>query len=84
MEEMFFLGHYHFEAKDKSRIYYVIQCLHSNIDIQKSIKKGTMINIFVSDDVYKHVINNYDIGSLIKVKINPNYETGKINYSLVL
>ena len=84
MEEMVLIGYYHFEAKDKSKIYYVIQLLHSDVDDVKSIKKGAMVNIFVSDDIYKKIISDLAIGSAVKVHFSPNYATGKINYSIEL
>lgn len=84
MEEMVLIGYYHFEAKDKAKIYYVVQLLHSDVDNAKSIKKGAMVNVFVSDDIYKKIISDLSIGSAIKVRVSPNYDTGKINYSIEL
>lgn len=84
MEEMVLIGYFHFESKEKKQIYYVVQALHSDNDVSKSIKKGTLINIFVPDEDYKKIISSYDIGSLIKVDVKPNFETGKLSYRVIL
>lgn len=84
MEEMALIGYFHFEGKEKKQIYYIVQVLHSDVDVSKSIKKGTLINIFVTDEDYKKIISSYDIGSIVKVDVKPNFQTGKLSYRVIL
>ena len=81
--EMILVGYHHFYSKDKKQIYYVVQCLYNEDDKTRANLKGTMINIFVEDDVYKKVIQN-DIGTLLQVQVLPNLSTGKIYYKVVI
>lgn len=81
--EMTYVGHNHFSAKDKSKIYYVIQVLNNIEDLTRCTNVATLVNIFVSDDLYNK-INKFDVGSMIKVNIKPNLSTGRINYEIVL
>lgn len=83
VEEMTLIGYHHFSAKDKSQIFYVVQVFYNATDVERSNNKATMINIFVSDEVYKKVCQ-MSVGQLLKVEISPNLETGKIYYKVVL
>ena len=83
VQEMTLIGYHHFNSKDKKQIYYVVQCLYSENDISRGNLKGTMINIFVEDEIYKKV-SELDIGSVLKIEIRPNLNTGKINYKVVI
>lgn len=80
---MVLVGHYHFSSKDKSHIYYVIQCLYVEDDISRGTKKGTMINIFTDDLTYQKV-SKLDIGSALDIEVKPNLNTGKVNYKVVI
>ncbi len=82
-QEMVLIGYYHFNSKDKKQIYYVVQLLHSEEDKIRCNLKGTMINVFVEDDVYQKIAQ-LDIGTLVKVEILPNLSTGKIYYRVVI
>lgn len=81
-QDMVLVGYFHFESKDKKNIYYVVQCLVNKKENNNN--KGSMINIFVDDDLYKRIISDYDIGSVLKVNVKPNFETGKLSYKVVL
>jgi len=80
--EMTYVGHNHFSAKDKSRIYNVIQVLYNTEDTQRFTNVATLINIFVNDEDYKK-FSHYDIGTVIKVEVKPVLTTGKVSYKLV-
>lgn len=82
-QEMILVGYHHFNSKDKKQIYYVVQCLYNEDDRERGNLKGTMINIFVEDEVYKK-ISKCDIGSVLKINIRPNLSTGKIYYEVVI
>lgn len=83
VEEMTLIGYHHFSAKDKSQIFYVVQVLYNNTDIERANNKATMINIFTTDEIYKKVCQ-MTIGQVLKVEMSPNFETGKIYYKVVL
>lgn len=83
VEEMVLVGFHHFSSKDKTKIYYVIQCLHNDVDIERSNNKGTLINIFVTEEVYKQIIHR-SIGELLKVEISANLQTSKVSYRVVI
>lgn len=82
-KDMILVGYHHFNSKDKKQIYYVVQCLYNEDDRTRGNLKGTMINIFVDDEVYKKVVQN-DIGTILKVDVIPNLSTGKIYYKVVI
>lgn len=83
LQEMVLVGYHHFSSKDKSEIFYVVQVLYNNTDIERSNNKATMINIFTTDETYKKVCQ-MSIGQVLKVEMSPNFETGKIYYKVVL
>ncbi len=83
VQEMILVGYHHFNSKDKKQIYYVVQCLYSEKDVSRGNLKGTMINIFTDDEVYKKV-SDLDIGTLLKIEVRPNLNTGKIGYKVVI
>lgn len=83
LQEMVLVGYHHFSSKDKSEIFYVVQVLYNNTDIERANNKATMINIFITDEIYKKVCQ-MSIGQVLKVEMSPNLETGKIYYKVVL
>lgn len=83
IQEMTLIGYHHFSSKDKSDIFYVVQVLYNSTDIERANNKATMINIFVTDEIYKKVCQ-MAIGQVLKVEMKPNFETGKIYYKVVL
>lgn len=83
LQEMVLVGYHHFSSKDKSEIFYVVQVLYNNTDIERANNKATMINIFTTDEIYKKVCQ-MSIGQVLKVEMSPNFETGKIYYKVVL
>lgn len=83
IQEMVLVGYHHFSSKDKSEIFYVVQVLYNNTDIERANNKATMINIFTTDEIYKKVCQ-MSIGQVLKVEMSPNMETGKIYYKVVL
>lgn len=83
LQEMVLVGYHHFSSKDKSEIFYVVQVLYNNTDIERSNNKATMINIFTTGEIYKKVCQ-MSIGQVLKVEMSPNLETGKIYYKVVL
>lgn len=82
-QDMILVGYHHFNSKDKKQIYYVIQCLYSENDKTRGNLKGTMINIFVEDNIYQKVAK-LDIGTVLKIEVVPNLSTGKIYYRVVI
>lgn len=83
LQEMVLVGYHHFSSKDKSEIFYVVQVLYNNTDIERANNKATMINIFTTDEIYKKVCQ-MSIGQVLKVEMSPNMETGKIYYKVVM
>lgn len=83
LQEMVLVGYHHFSSKNKSEIFYVVQVLYNNTDIERANNKATMINIFTTDEIYKKVCQ-MSIGQVLKVEMSPNFETGKIYYKVVL
>lgn len=79
-KDMTLVGYYHFETKDKSKVYYILQCLVSKVDNDNC--KGSLVNVFVNENTYRRVVNDFDIGSTLKVEVIPNYDTGKVSYRL--
>lgn len=83
IQEMVLVGYHHFSSKDKSEIFYVVQVLYNNTDIERANNKATMINIFTTDEIYKKVCQ-MSVGQVLKVEMSPNMETGKIYYKVVM
>lgn len=83
IQKMSFVGHYHFNSKDKQDMYYVVQCLYVEDDVSQGNKKGSLINIFVKKDIYENV-SVLDIGTTLEVEVLPNLDTGKIFYNIVI
>lgn len=83
IEDMILVGFYHFSSKDKTKIYYVAQFLYNQVDIERVNNKGTVINVFVTDDEYK-VICQKNVGDVFKVSVSPDLSTGKLYYKVVL
>lgn len=82
-EQMPLVGYFHFSSKDKTQIYYVLQFLHNESDKTRGTERGTIINAFVDEEIYKKIFGS-DIGTVYKVEIKPNLNTGKINYRPVV
>ena len=82
-QEMVLVGYHHFNSKDKKQIYYVVQCLYNEDDRSRGNLKGTMINIFVEDEIYQKICQ-LDIGTTLKVNVKPNLSSGKIYYEVVI
>lgn len=83
LQDMILVGYHHFSSKDKSEIFYVVQVLYNNTDIERANNKATMINIFTTDEIYKKVCQ-MSVGQVLKVEMSPNMETGKIYYKVVM
>lgn len=82
VKEMTLVGFYNFSSKDKTKRYFVFQVLSNDIDISNNTVKSNIINIFVTEDIYKNVSQN-DIGKSLNVNIHADLSSGKIYYSLV-
>ena len=82
VKEMSLVGYYTFKSKDKSKSYYILQFLNNIVDGESN--KGILINIYVDKDLYKRIVDDYDIGSLLNIQSNINYEINKVYYSVVL
>ena len=82
-QEMILVGYHHFNSKDKKQIYYVVQCLYNENDLSRGNLRGTMINIFVEDEIYKK-ITELEIGTPLKIEVTPNVSSGKIYYRVVI
>lgn len=81
VKEMALVGYHHFNAKDNSKHFYVAQCLWNDVDEKNNNNRATLINVFVTEEQYKYIINNNL--SVVKIAVNVNYATGKVYYSLV-
>lgn len=83
VQKMSFVGHYHFKSKNKQDMYYVVQCLHVDDDVSQGNKKGSLINVFVNNDIYEKV-SALDVGFTLDVEVVPNLNTGKIFYNILI
>lgn len=83
VQEMILIGHYSFTSKDKSKEYFVVQCLYSNNDLSNGNLRGTMINIYCNKDEYER-IKELDIGTVLNIQVSSSFETGKLYYKLVV
>lgn len=83
VKEMTLVGFYNFKSKDGKKVYYVVQCLVNDV-LGNDYCKGNLINVFVEENIYVKIVNEYDIGSAINVESKINYSTGKVYYSIVL
>ena len=75
-------GYYHFSNKDRTKTYYIVQ-LSTNKEESPSNNKCFIVNVFVDSDTYAEVITK-EIGDILNVKVSANFETGKLNYEIVL
>lgn len=83
IKDMVLLGYFHFSSKDKKEIFYIVQVLYNDFDAVHVNNKATMINIYITDEEYKKICQ-MTTGTVIKVEIIPNFETGKIYYKVVI
>lgn len=81
VKQMTLVGYYHFNSKDKTKIFFVVQCLYSSVDLSNDNLRGTMINIFVDENVFNKV-KSMDMGTSLDVQVSSNLETGKLYYTL--
>lgn len=80
--DMILVGNNKFSSKDKTTNYFVIQALYNEVDVSKQTNKATLINIFVTEELY----NSFacaDVGTVLKVQVIPNLGTGKVSYKIV-
>ena len=82
-QEMTLVGFYHFISKDKTKHYYVIQALSNINDISNGINRANVIDVFVSEEMYKSIIEQ-KIGTSLNVQITANLSTGKLSYKICL
>lgn len=76
------VGYHHFQSKDKTKTFYIVQCLiHSSYEA--SNKKGILINVFVNQDEYAEVTAK-ELGEEVLLSVKPNFEKGTMNYKIVL
>lgn len=76
------VGYYHFSSKDKTKTFYIAQCLiHSTYEPIN--KQGVLVNVFLTQDDFAEVCVK-DIGEEVLLSVKPNFEKGTINYKLVL
>lgn len=80
--EMILVGNNKFSSKDKTTNYFVIQALYNEADVSKQTNKATLINIFVTEELYNSLAGA-DIGTALKVQVIPNLSTGKVFYKIV-
>lgn len=83
VQEMTLVGFYHFASKDKTKHYYVVQALSNQVEDGKAINKASVVDVFVSEDIYNSIINK-DIGEILNVQIIPNLSTGKLSFKICL
>ena len=83
VQDMTLVGYYYFQAKDGKTTYFVIQCLVSEVQ-DSNYNRGNIINVFVDKDIFNRIVNDFDIGSVLKVQSSINYATRKAFYSIVL
>ena len=83
VQEMTLVGFYHFLSKDKTKHYYVVQALSTTNDISNGINKVSLVDVFVSEEIYNSIMNK-EIGEPIKVQITPNLSTGKLSFRICL
>jgi len=83
VQQMTLVGFYHFASKDKTKHYYVIQAMLNQIEEGKAINRASVIDVFVSEEIYNSIINR-DLGTTINVQITPNLSTSKLSYKICL
>lgn len=77
------IGYYHFVAKDKSKIYYVIQLVRHQEDGLNN-QKACVKDIFVDEECYKNIMQKKTIGDKLQAEIITNFNTDKIYYKVVI
>ena len=83
VQDMTLVGFYHFSSKDKTKHYYVVQALTNEIDLSKSTNRASVVDVFVSEEIYNSIMNK-EIGESIKVQMIPNLSTGKLSFKICL
>ena len=83
VQEMTLVGFYHFASKDKTKHYYVVQALSNENDVSKGINKASVVDVFVSEEIYNSIMNR-EIGDVINVQVIPNLSTGKLSFKICL
>ena len=76
------VGYHHFSSKDKTKTFYIAQCLiHSTYEPNN--KKGILVNVFISQEEFAEVAAK-SIGDEVLLDVRPNYEKGTMNYKILL
>ena len=83
VQEMSLIGYYHFDSKDKTKHYYVVQALSTTNDVSHGTCKSSIVDVFVSEEMY-NIILEKEIGTSINVQIIPNLSTGKFSFKICL
>lgn len=82
-KKMSLVGFYDFSSKDKTKHFYVVQALFSEIDKSNSSVKSSIINIFTDEKSY-NILSRMNIGEFIDVSIRLDVSSGKVFYSIIL
>lgn len=82
LKEMSLVGYYNFCSKDKTKTFFVIQVLCYEEDKSLNSIKSNILNIFVDEKQYSNILDNKNIGSILKVRIRASLTTGKVYYSI--
>lgn len=83
IQEMSLIGYYHFDSKDKTKHYYVVQALSSTNNVSEGNFKSNIVDVFVSEEIY-NVILEKEIGTPLNVQMIPNLSTGKLSFKICL
>ncbi len=82
VKDMSLVGFYNFSSKDRTKKFFVIQVLFYEEDKSLNSIKSNIINIFVDEQQYNNIVENKNIGSILKVRIKASLTSGKVYYSI--
>ena len=82
VKDMSLVGFYNFSSKDRTKKFFVIQVLFYEEYKSLNSIKSNIINIFVDEQQYNNIVENKNIGSILKVRIKASLTSGKVYYSI--
>jgi len=77
------VGFTHFKSKDKTKEFYVLNCLYTEpMEVGQLKSEAVIIPVFCTEDQYNYVVENKQIYDDVMILCKANHKTQKLNYKI--
>lgn len=76
------VGFSNFNSKDKTKVFFTLQCLYTEADKSKNLVRSKILDVFVDETTFYSITSSQDIYSDIEVSFTVNLGSDKIFYSI--